>query len=84
MADDTTESWLSFTGIGSIVAVSGIICCMGLKLVGGAVLFGGLATTIGLTTDQATFLVGGVGGLLFAVLVLSYRKFRPGRPALFE
>lgn len=74
MFDDPSESWLPFTGVGGIAVVSGVICCLGLKLVGGAVLFGGLAATIGLSTDQTTFLVGGVGGLVLTVFVLSYLK----------
>lgn len=84
MADDTSESWLPFTGVGGIAVVSGVVCCMGLKLIGGAVLFGGLAATVGLSTDQTMFLVGGVSGLLLAALVLSYRKFGEHGPRLIR
>jgi hypothetical protein len=38
-------------------------------------LFSGLAATIGLSTDQTTFLVGGVGGLVVGAPLLVYRKY---------
>lgn len=77
MTDDGSDSLLPFAGAGGFAVLAGVVCCLGLKLVGGAVLFGGIAATIGLTTDQTTFVVGGVGGLLLAVLVLGYRRFGP-------
>ena len=47
---------------------------MGLKLLGGAILFSGIATVVGVSTGLMTFLVGGVGGLIVALLVLGYRR----------
>lgn len=73
MSGDTFESLSQLTGVGGIAVVSGVICCMGLKLVGGAVLFGGLGAAIGISADLTTFLVGGVGGLLLAILLHQYR-----------
>jgi len=73
MSGDTFESLSQLTGVGGIAVVSGVICCMGLKLIGGAVLFGGLGAAIGISADQTTFLVGGVGGLLLATLLHQYR-----------
>lgn len=73
MSGDTFESLSQLTGVGGIAVVSGVICCMGLKLVGGAVLFGGLGAAIGISVDLTTFLVGGVGGLLLAILLHQYR-----------
>lgn len=80
MPDEPAQSYLQVTGIGGTAVIGGVGCCMGLKLVGGAVLFGGLAATIGLSTEQITFVVGGGGGLLLAVLRFSYRIFRSETP----
>ncbi|MFB6206601.1 MAG: hypothetical protein ABEJ05_08775 [Haloglomus sp.] len=74
MAEETSDSVLSFPGVGSITVLGGVICCMGLKLIGGAALFGGLAATVGLSTGLVTFLVGGVGGMLLAVIALRSRR----------
>lgn len=74
MADDTSDSLLPFASLGSIAIVGGVVCCMGLKVIGGAALFGGLAAMIGLSTDITTFVVGTVGGLVLAVLLSGYRR----------
>ncbi|MFB6253975.1 MAG: hypothetical protein ABEI06_05150 [Halobacteriaceae archaeon] len=74
MSDNTLKSLLKSSGLGGVTIASGIVCCMGLKLLGGAVLFSGIATMIGLSTDQTVFLVGGIGGLLLAVMGFAYRK----------
>ncbi|MFB6186088.1 MAG: hypothetical protein ABEI86_04370 [Halobacteriaceae archaeon] len=74
MSDNTSESLLKSSGLGGITIASGIVCCMGLKLLGGAVLFSGIAAMIGLSTDQTVFLVGGISGLLFAVLAFAYHE----------
>lgn len=78
MIDDTWNSVSQFSGIGGIAVISGIVCCIGLKLVGGAVLFGGVATMIGITTDQATFLLGGIAGVLVAAILFMYRGIAVG------
>lgn len=78
MSDDSTEALSQYGGVGGLAVLGGVACCMGLKLIGGAILFSGLATTIGLTTGQTTFVVGGTAGLLFAVLFLRYRQGESG------
>lgn len=75
MVRESSDSLLQASGIGGLAVVSGVICCIGLKVVGGAVLFGGLAATVGITTDQTTFIVGGLSGFLLAGIVLTYRNF---------
>jgi len=74
MSDETDDSRLPFAGLGSVAVVGGVICCMGLKMIGGAALFGGLAATVGLTTDITTFVVGAIGGLTLAAFVVGYRR----------
>lgn len=74
MSGDTLRSLLPSTVLGAVAVVSGVVCCVGLKLIGGAVLFGGLATAIGLSTDQTTFLVGGISGLLLAGLAFRHSE----------
>lgn len=73
MSGDTFESLSQLTGVGSMAVVSGVICCLGLKLIGGAVLFGGLGALIGISADQTTFLLGGAAGLLLAIVLHQYR-----------
>ena len=82
MFDDTSDSRFSVAGIGSVAVLGGIVCCMGLKLLGGAILFSGIATVVGLSTGLVTFLVGGVGGLIVALLVLGYRRAGDGSSPL--
>lgn len=74
MTGGTSESPFPFAVIGSVAVLGGIVCCLGLKLLGGAILFGGVATTVGLSTGLVTFLVGGIGGLVVALLVFGYRR----------
>ncbi len=74
MSDDASGSLTPIGGAGGLAVVGGVVCCMGLKLLGGAVLFSGLAAAVGITTDQMTFLVGGVGGLFLAAFLLGYRR----------
>lgn len=50
-----------YRGVGGLAVLGGVACCVGLKLIGGAILFSGLAATTGLTTGQTTFVVGGGG-----------------------
>jgi hypothetical protein len=77
VSDEFTAALRPYGGVGGLAVIGGVACCVGLKLVGGAILFSGLATTIGLTTGQTTFVVGGAAGLLFAVFVLRYRHADP-------
>lgn len=53
------DSWLPYAGIGGLIA-----CCLGLELLGGAVVLGGLAATIGLSTGVTYLAVVGIGGLV--------------------
>lgn len=62
MSDESSESLIPFASVGGVAVLGAVACCVGLKAIGGVILFSGLAATISLTTDQTTF----VGGLLFA------------------
>lgn len=80
MSDRPIQSLFPVAGAGGFAIVTGVVCCLGLKMIGAAVMFGGLATTLGITTDQATFVIGGLGGLVFAVGLFGYRRLqRSGR-----
>lgn len=50
MFDDPSESRFPVAGIGSVAVLGEIVCCMGLKLLGGAILFSGFAAMVGLST----------------------------------
>lgn len=52
------------------------ICCLGIELLGGAVILGGLAATVGVTTGLTYLAVAGVGGVLAALLAVGYRQFQ--------
>lgn len=65
MAGD--ESLLPYAGIGGAV-----VCCAALELLGGAVLLGGLAATVGLSTGLTYLITVGIGGILAAILTLGY------------
>lgn len=67
MVDDASDSILPFTGVGVTALTAGVICCVGLKVLGAAALFGGLAAPIGFSVDVVTFLVGGLAGLVLGV-----------------
>lgn len=70
MADaDESESLLAYAGVGGAA-----ICCLGIELLGGAVILGGLAATVGLSTGLTYLVVTGLGGLLVAVAALGYRQ----------
>ncbi len=78
MFDGSSDSRVPAAGLGSVAVLGGVVCCMGLKLLGGAVLFSGIAAVVGLSTGLVTFLVGGIGGLLVAGLLLGYRRAGDG------
>lgn len=61
------DSWLPYAGVGGLVA-----CCLGLELLGGAVVLGGLAATIGLSTGLTYLAVVGLGGLVALGLAAVY------------
>jgi hypothetical protein len=71
MTTDTDDhpSLLSAAGIGGAVA-----CCLGLELLGGAAVLGGLAAAIGLSTGHIYVGIIGVGGVLAALLTISYQQ----------
>ncbi|MFC6616222.1 hypothetical protein ACFQAS_15050 [Halopenitus salinus] len=62
------ESWLPYAGVGGVVA-----CCLGLELLGGAVVVGGLAATIGLSTGVTYLAVVGLGGLVALFVAAGYQ-----------
>ena len=61
------DSWLPYAGVGGLVA-----CCLGLELLGGAVVLGGLAATIGLSTGVTYLAVVGLGGLIALLFAAGY------------
>lgn len=69
--DGESESILAYAGLGGAV-----VCCLGIEVLGGAVLLGGLAATIGLSTGLTYLVVAGVGGVLTALLAVGYRQFQ--------
>lgn len=73
-ADELDKSLLPFASLGNVAIVGGVLCCLGLKVIGGVAPFGVLAAMFGVSTDATTFIVGAVGGLLLAVLVVGYRQ----------
>lgn len=56
-ADDEGLPMVSYAGIGGIG-----VCCLGIELLGGAVILGGLAATLGLSTGVTYVAVAGLGG----------------------
>lgn len=71
MAEEESGSLLAYAGVGGVVA-----CCLALELLGGAIILGGLAATIGLSTGLTYLVVLGVGGALAVLLAISYRQFQ--------
>lgn len=69
MTDNDAESLLVYAGFGGAV-----VCCAALELLGGAVLLGGLAAVLGLSTGLTYLTVVGLGGILTALFVLGYRQ----------
>lgn len=61
------DSWLPYAGVGGLIA-----CCLGLELLGGAVVLGSLAATIGLSTGVTYLAVVGLGGLVALGLAAGY------------
>lgn len=68
MVDDASDSITPFTGVGVTALTAGVICCVGLKVLGAAALFGGLAAAIGFSVDVVTFLAGGLAGLVLGIV----------------
>lgn len=73
MFDDSSSSFKPFTGVGFTALATGVICCMGLKVLGAAALFGGIAAAIGFSIDVVTFLIGGLAGLVIGGVWLRYQ-----------
>lgn len=69
--NNDAESLLPYIGIGGIA-----VCCLGIELLGGAVVLGGLAATIGLSTEMTYLIVTGVGGLIITLFVVGARQFK--------
>lgn len=71
MPDDSeSESLLPYAAFGGIA-----VCCLVIELLGGAVILGGLAAIIGLSTGLTYLVVAGIGGLTAALFALGYRQF---------
>lgn len=62
---------IAYAGLGGAV-----VCCAVIELLGGAIILGGLAAFLGLSTGVTYLAVGGVGGLVAAGAVLAYRRAR--------
>lgn len=73
MFDDLSSVIKPFSGIGFTALTAGVICCIGLKVLGAAALFGGLAATIGFSIDIVTFLIGSLAGIVVGLGLLQYR-----------
>lgn len=73
MFDDLFPPSKPFSGVGFTALTAGVICCMGLKVLGATAVFGGLAATIGFSIDVVTFLIGSVSGLVIGVGWLRYQ-----------
>lgn len=69
--DPDTASAVTYAALGGAVA-----CCAALELLGGAVILGGVAAMIGLSTGVTYLVVVGVTGLLIAASVVAYRRSR--------
>lgn len=69
--EEDAESLLAYAGLGGVA-----ICCLGIELLGGAVILGGLAAMIGLSTGLTYLVVAGVGGIFAALLTVGYRQFQ--------
>lgn len=62
-------SWLPYAGIGGAV-----VCCLAIELLGGAVILGGIAAAVGLSTGLMYLLVVGLGGMLAGLLAIGYHR----------
>lgn len=62
---------VAYAGLGGLVA-----CCAVIELLGGAVVLGGLAAFLGLSTGITYVTIAGVGGILAAMTVVAYGRVR--------
>lgn len=62
-------SLVAYAGVGGALA-----CCAVIELLGGAVILGGLATVLGLSTGLTYLAIAGLGGLVAAGAALGYRR----------
>ncbi|MFC4452025.1 MULTISPECIES: hypothetical protein [Halorussus] len=62
-------SWLPYAGVGGAV-----VCCLAIELLGGAVILGGIAAAVGLSTGLTYLLAVGLGGMLAGLLAISYHR----------
>jgi hypothetical protein len=69
--DEASDSVLPYAGLGGAV-----VCCLGIEVLGGAVILGGLAAAVGLSTGLTYLLIAGVGGVLAVLLATGYRQVR--------
>ena len=63
------SSLLTYAGFGGVVA-----CCLALELLGGTVVLGGIAATVGLSMGLMYVAIVGLAGVLVALLALLYRQ----------
>ena len=64
------SSLLTYAGFGGVIA-----CCLALELLGGAVILGGVAAAIGLSTGLMYVTVVGLVGVLVVFLLFGYRRY---------
>lgn len=64
-----------YAGLGGAVT-----CCAVIELLGGAVILGGLAAFLGLSTGITYLAVAGLGGLAGALAAVGYRRARGANP----
>lgn len=73
MTNDAGEGMelVAYAGLGGAVT-----CCAVIELLGGAIILGGLAAFLGLSTGTTYLVVGAVGALVAALAFLAYRRVR--------
>ena len=69
--DGSPRPILAYAGLGGAV-----VCCLGIELLGGVVIFSGLAATIGFSTGLTYLVIAGGGGVLAALLAVGFRRVR--------
>lgn len=75
--EGSSASSIAGTELAAYVGLGGALaCCAVIELLGGAVILGGLAAFLGLSTTVTYLGVGAAGGSIAALSVLGYRRVR--------